>query len=63
MKNSEIRKLTVEEIAKQIATEEETLSRLKFAHSISPVENPLRIRASRRLVATLKTVLAEKQAI
>jgi large subunit ribosomal protein L29 len=61
MKNSEIRKLNVEEISKQITTETEALSRMKFAHAISPIENPLRIKESRRFLAKLNTILAEKQ--
>ena len=62
MKNSEIRKLSAEELAKQIFVEKETLDRLKFAHAISPIENPLRIRQSRRLIATMNTILTEKKA-
>lgn len=62
MKNSEIRKFTAEELVKQIAAEVETLDRLKFAHAISPIENPMRIRQSRRLIATMKTILTEKTA-
>jgi len=62
MKNSEIRKLNTEELVKQISVEVETLERLKFAHAISPIENPMRIRQSRRLIATMHTILAEKKA-
>ncbi len=60
MKNSEIRKLSTEELAKQLVIEKETLERLKFAHAISPIENPMRIRQSRRLIATMNTILTEK---
>lgn len=62
MKNSEIRNLNSEDLVKQIAVETETLERLKFAHAISPIENPMRIRHSRRLIATMNTILAEKKA-
>jgi large subunit ribosomal protein L29 len=60
MKNSEIRNLSTEDLVKQISIEQETLERLKFAHAISPIENPLRIRQLRRLIATMKTILTEK---
>jgi len=33
---------------------------LKFAHAISPIENPLRIRASRKEIAKLLTELSAK---
>jgi large subunit ribosomal protein L29 len=62
MKNSEIRNLSTEDLVKQISIEKETLDRLKFAHAISPIENPLRIRQSRRLIATMNTILTEKKA-
>jgi large subunit ribosomal protein L29 len=62
MKNSEIRNLSTDDLVKQISVEKETLERLKFAHAISPIENPLRIRQSRRLIATMNTILAEKKA-
>ncbi|MHA8050584.1 50S ribosomal protein L29 [Aquirufa sp. ROCK-SH2] len=57
MKNAEINKLGVEELAKQIAAEKETLDRLNLAHAISPIENPMRIRQTRRLIARLETAL------
>ncbi|GAB3232937.1 50S ribosomal protein L29 [Algoriphagus aestuariicola] len=60
MKNTEIRSLSVSEIAERIVAEQENLSKLKFAHSISPIENPNRIREAKRLVARLKTALASK---
>jgi large subunit ribosomal protein L29 len=60
MKNSEIRKLNTEELVKQLSVEKETLDRLKFAHAISPIENPLRIRQSRNLIARMNTILTEK---
>jgi large subunit ribosomal protein L29 len=60
MKNTEIRSLSVSEIAERIVAEQENLSKLKFAHSITPIENPNRIREAKRLVARLKTALASK---
>lgn len=57
MKNSEIKALTLEELKDKIASEEESLRKLKFAHAVSPVENPMQIRHTRRLIARLKTQL------
>ncbi|WP_092174894.1 50S ribosomal protein L29 [Cyclobacterium xiamenense] len=61
MKNSEINALTESEITERIAAEKENLTKLRFAHAISPIENPNRIRESRRLVARLHTFLRAKQ--
>jgi large subunit ribosomal protein L29 len=57
MKNAEIQKLGVEELTKQITAEQENISRLKLAHAISPIENPMRIKVARKLVAKLETAL------
>lgn len=59
MKNSEIRALSVEEIQQKIAAEKEVLQKLRFAHAISPVESPMKIKATRKLIARLETVLRE----
>ena len=60
MKNTEIRSLTASEIAERIVAEQENLSKFNFAHAISPIENPNRIRESKRLIARLKTALTSK---
>jgi large subunit ribosomal protein L29 len=61
MKNTEIKALSTDAIKEQIAQETEALSRLKFAHAISPVENPMRIRQSRKLIARLNTELSTRK--
>ena len=61
MKNAEIKALSADDLKEQIAAETETLQRLKFAHAVSPVENPMRIRAARKLIARLHTELTVKQ--
>jgi large subunit ribosomal protein L29 len=55
MKYAEISSLSVEERKEKIEVEQENLRRLRFAHAISPIENPMKIRNSRRLIARLKT--------
>ena len=60
MKNAEIKSLTASEIAERIVAEQENLSKLKFAHAISPIENPNRIREAKRFIARLKTALVSK---
>ncbi|MFM1913817.1 MAG: hypothetical protein RIR51_1669 [Bacteroidota bacterium] len=57
MKNAEIKSLGKDELVKKIAEEKENLSRLQLAHSISPIENPLRIREAKRVIARLLTQL------
>lgn len=60
MTSKEIKNLSQDQLNEQIAQERERLLRLKFAHAISPIENPLRIRASRKEIARLLTELSAK---
>jgi len=57
MKNAEIKKLSLKELEKSLVSETDALARLKFAHAISPIENPLRIREARKVVARLQTAI------
>ncbi len=61
MKNSEIRSLSESEIQERIVAEQENMTRLRFAHAISPIENPNKIRETKRFIARLKTALNAKQ--
>lgn len=60
MKNSEIKALTVEEIKQKLVSEREVMQKLKFAHAISPIENPMKIKETRKLIARLETALTAK---
>jgi len=60
MNNSEIKALTVEEIKQKLVSEREVMQKLQFAHAISPIENPMKIRSTRKLIARLETALTSK---
>jgi large subunit ribosomal protein L29 len=61
MKNAEIQGLTVAELTEKIGSEKETMRKMKFAHQISAIENPMKIRETRKLIARLKTELTAKE--
>lgn len=61
MKNSELRGLNLEELKNKLAVEKENYSKLKFAHSITPIENPMKIRETRKLVARIQTEIKVKE--
>ncbi|MEX2336705.1 MAG: 50S ribosomal protein L29 [Fulvivirga sp.] len=61
MKNSEIRALSIEELEQKLTGEQEAFRKIKFAHEISPIENPMRIKETRKLIARLKTELRAKE--
>jgi large subunit ribosomal protein L29 len=62
MKNSEIKGLSQEELVAKIAEEKENLIKLKFAHTISAIENPNRIKVVRKDIARLNTELTKVKA-
>ena len=62
MKNSEITGLSQEELVVRIAEEKENLVKLKFAHTISAIENPTRITKVRKDIARLNTELTARKA-
>lgn len=62
-KYADIRALSPEARQAQLIAEQENLRKLRFAHAISPIENPTRIRSSRRLIAQLKTAQRAPQAV
>ncbi|MDB5261099.1 MAG: ribosomal protein [Adhaeribacter sp.] len=61
MKYSEIQALSLEELKERLNAETSSRQSLKFAHSISPLENPLRITQNRKVIAKLKTELRKRE--
>ena len=55
MKSSEIRELSNQELLERIDNEKTALVRMKLNHAISPLENPQKIKESRRTIARLMT--------
>ena len=55
MKNEEIRSMSDQEIADKIAEETSSFTKMKINHAVSPIENPMKIRFSRKTIARLKT--------
>lgn len=64
MDADQIRDLSIAEIETRIDEEEEELEELQFQHAIRRrLENPMLLRTKRRLIARLKTIRNEKQAV
>jgi len=55
MNNKEIKELSDKEISARIIEERTTLVKLRLSHAVSPVENPKKIKESKRLIARLLT--------
>lgn len=61
MENKDIVALSVSELRDRIKEEKASLNKMKINHTVSPVENPMKIRESRKLIARLSTELTKKQ--
>ena len=55
MENSVIKELSSEELNSRIIEEKHNLAKMKMAHAVSPIENPLSLRTTKRLIARLLT--------
>lgn len=55
MATKEIKGLTDQELAEKINEEKAGLNKMLLNHAISPVENPAKIRVSRRNIAKMLT--------
>ena len=61
MKATEIEKLSLEELADNLADRQKQLLDLKMNHAVSPLENPLQIKIVRRIISRLLTAITVKQ--
>ena len=58
--NQSLADVSVEDLQARIGEEEMRLKKMKFAHAITPLENPMSIRTLRKDIARLKTELKKK---
>jgi large subunit ribosomal protein L29 len=56
-----VKDLNEQDLNARIQEDELRLKKLEFAHAISPLENPMSIRALRKDIARLKTFLGAKE--
>ncbi|ASW74955.1 50S ribosomal protein L29 [Chryseobacterium piperi] len=61
MKKAEIKNLSAEDIQAKLAEAKAEFTKMKLAHRISPLENPIQIRDLRKTIARLNTELTTKQ--
>ena len=57
MKASELRELSQAELEQKLAELKQELFNLRFQHAVNQLENPMRMKAVKRDIARVKTVL------
>lgn len=61
MKPAEIRELTIAEIEERIEVERDRLHKMRMAHAVSPLENPMQMRVAKQNIARMLTILTERK--
>ncbi len=61
MKTTELRKMTAEELSKELLELKEQLFKLRFQHATNQLENPMELKTVRREIARVKTILREME--
>lgn len=61
MKISEIRELSTSDIEERIETEKSLLLKLRMNHAVSPLDNPLKIPATKKNIARMNTELRQRR--
>ncbi len=61
MKASEVRELSLEEMHRKVADFKEELFNLRFQHEIGQLENPQKMKQTKRDIARIKAVIRESE--
>lgn len=61
MKASEIKELTTQELREKLVEEKGNQAKLRLTHTVSQLENPLKLRDVRKDIARIETELRKRQ--
>ena len=61
MKASEIRELSSEEVRRKAEDLKEELFNLRFQHEVGQLENPQKMKQTKRDIARVKTIITESE--
>ena len=61
MKTSEIRELSAEEMQRRVDELKQELFNLRFQHEIGQLENPQKIKQTKRGIARVRTVMRQRE--
>ena len=61
MKISEIRELSTQDLKERLENERTMYTRMKLNHAITPLDNPQKIKESRRTIACMLTELRSRE--
>jgi large subunit ribosomal protein L29 len=60
-KGTHLKELTLQELQDKLQDERSMLTKLRFNHTVSPIENPMQLRAKRKELARILTELRKRE--
>ena len=60
MKASEIRDMTAQELENKLVSVKKELFALRFQHTVNQLDNPARLKAVKKDIARIKTIMREQ---
>ncbi|MBO4962095.1 MAG: 50S ribosomal protein L29 [Flavobacteriales bacterium] len=60
MKQSVIKELSIAELQEKLSEEKAKLTEMRLNHAVTPLENPMEIRKTRKTIARLATELTKR---
>lgn len=61
MKTSEVREMSIADLRDRISVEKANLDSMRLNHAISPLEDTSKFRKTRKDIARMMTILAERE--
>ena len=61
MKMKELREMSVEQLQAKLTELRQELFNLRFQHAINQLDNPMRLKAVRKEIAVIKTIIRERE--
>ena len=61
MKYKDIQELTTKELKDLLADEQVNLVKMKISHTVSPLDNPLKIKETKKTIARIRTEIRKRQ--
>ena len=61
MKQEEIRQFSTPDLIERLETEKKQLTRMKINHTVSPLENPMKLKDYKKTIAQLYTELKRRE--
>jgi len=61
MKSAELKELNVKELTERLDAQRELLGRMKMNHAITPLDNSMQIKDTRKVIARIATELRQRE--